>query len=282
MRQGPFQSWPQALATGGLVVAHRGARSLAPENTLAAAQAAWQAGAAAWELDVTLSSDGHPLLLHDPDLRRTSNAAQVFPAKQSWLVAEFTLAQIRRLDFGSWFLEADPFGRLAAGEVSEQQAASYAHLKAPTLQEALEFTRQQGWLVNLEIKDLSGRRPAPDPVVAVASLVLELGLKDRVLVSSFNIDYLRQIKTLEPKIATGLLVRQRPADPAAAVAAVGALTFHPLQGLYQLQEIRALSRAGLAILPWCVNDRGLAQELWQAGARGVFSDLPQDLLALAS
>ena len=62
-----------------LIVAHRGARSLAPENTLAAARLALAAGAAMWEIDVRLSRDGEPVLVHDFDLKRISDAQDKFP-----------------------------------------------------------------------------------------------------------------------------------------------------------------------------------------------------------
>ena len=99
-----------------LNIAHRGARSLAPENTLAAAQKGLDTGADMWELDVGMTADGALFLIHDDTLERTSNAAQVFPQRAPWRVHEFTFDEIRQLDFGSWFVEQDPFGQIAAGK----------------------------------------------------------------------------------------------------------------------------------------------------------------------
>ena len=93
-----------------LNIAHRGARSIAPENTLAAALKALQSGADLWELDVVMTADGEPVVIHDKDLSRTSNVESVFPSRRPWLVHEFSLEEIRRLDFGSWFKAMDPFG----------------------------------------------------------------------------------------------------------------------------------------------------------------------------
>ena len=65
-----------------LNIAHRGARSLAPENTLAAAQKALELGADMWELDVAMTADGELIVIHDSTLERTSNARDVFPDRQ--------------------------------------------------------------------------------------------------------------------------------------------------------------------------------------------------------
>ena len=127
-----------------LNIAHRGARSLAPENTLAAARKGLEAGADMWELDIQITADGELIVIHDTTLKRTSNVREVFPNRKPWLVHEFTLDEIRLLDFGSWFRKQDPFGQIAAGMVAESDLASYVHQQAPTLKEALTFTLDAG------------------------------------------------------------------------------------------------------------------------------------------
>jgi len=107
--------------TRPLVIAHRGDSSRAPENTLDAARLGWDAGAEAWELDVQLSRDGVPVVIHDESLLRTTDVAGRFAGDvrepAGFLVSDFDLAEIRSLDAGSWFLEpgrgsrtADRFG----------------------------------------------------------------------------------------------------------------------------------------------------------------------------
>ena len=107
-----------AIRKRRLIAAHRGARSLAPENTLAAARLALAAGARMWEIDVRMSRDGEIVLIHDPNLERTSDAPGKFPGRSPWLVHDFTLDELKTLDFGSWFSETDPFGQIAAGKIS--------------------------------------------------------------------------------------------------------------------------------------------------------------------
>ncbi|HEX7556623.1 MAG TPA: glycerophosphodiester phosphodiesterase family protein, partial [Leptolinea sp.] len=100
-----------------LNIAHRGARSLAPENTLAAARKALEVGADLWECDVALTADGIPVILHDDNLRRTSNASSVYPNRKPWKLQTFTLEELKKLDFGSWFLTTDPFKQIKLGQI---------------------------------------------------------------------------------------------------------------------------------------------------------------------
>ncbi len=84
-----------------------------------------------WELDVAMSGDGELFVVHDDTLERTSNAAQVFPQRRPWSNHTFTLAEIRSLDFGSWFVEQDPFKQIQSGQVSAAEQAAYRGERAP-------------------------------------------------------------------------------------------------------------------------------------------------------
>src|SRR3984957_6809237 len=94
-----------------VVVAHRGDSFHAPENTLEAARLAQQAGADAWELDVQLTRDGVPVVLHDESLLRTTDVATRFKddpgGRAGFRVSDFDFEEIRSLDAGSWFVAAD-------------------------------------------------------------------------------------------------------------------------------------------------------------------------------
>jgi len=133
-------------------IAHRGARSLAPENTISAARKALEVGADGWELDVQMSRDKKMVVIHDENLVRTSNVKEIFPHREPWLVRDFTLKELQELDFGSWFNETDPFEQIAAGNVSKEEQRSFAGVKILSLEEALEFTKKSKWKVNIEIK----------------------------------------------------------------------------------------------------------------------------------
>jgi glycerophosphoryl diester phosphodiesterase len=264
-----------------LNIAHRGARSLAPENTLAAARAALDAGADMWELDVSLTADGIPVLLHDDTLERTSNVADIFPERRPWLVSRFSLAELRRLDFGSWFVELDPFRQIAAGNLSPDACAALRGEAIPTLREALDFTREHRWRVNVEIK-FPMQGPADDGVVGqVVAMIEELGLAEQVIVSSFYHPYLARVKALNPALATGALVHQTPAEnPVDILTRLQAVAYHPSRRAILPADIVSLRAQGFDVNVYTVNDEALMQTLIESQASGIITDFPQTLAAL--
>ncbi len=260
-----------------LNIAHRGARSLAPENTLIAARTGFEIGADMWELDVAASADGELVVLHDDTLERTSNARQVYPDRSPWLVHTFTLAELRRLDFGSWFNETDPFGQIAAGFVTVEMQRSFVGAPIPTLREALIFTRDQQWSVNIEIKDASttpGDKYLPEKVVA---LIAGLDMAGHVMISSFNHSYLRRVKAVNPAIPTAALVEAPTADPVGLVRSLGAAGYNPGLEYIHPGDIPAIRRAGVEVFVWTVNETSDMRSLIRNGVSGIFTDFPQRL-----
>lgn len=140
-----------------LIIAHRGASALAPENTLAAFALALKQGADGIELDVMLTRDKELAVIHDASVDRTTNG--------NGLVAEMTLADLRKLDAGSKF------------------SPDFAGEPIPTLRQVLELTGSR-ILVNIELKNYA--HPLDALTECVIRLVQELGLSQSVLLSSFN------------------------------------------------------------------------------------------------
>jgi glycerophosphoryl diester phosphodiesterase len=262
------------------IIAHRGARSLAPENTLPAAVKALEVGADGWELDVAMSADGELVLIHDDTLERTSNAAQVFPDRGPWLVYDFTMDELLQLDFGSWFVASDPFGQAAESQITAAELDSYVGLHITTLAEALQFTKDNDWWVNIEIKDASGTAADALIVSKVVELVDELGMQEQVLISSFKHDYLRQVKAIDASIATGALVNTVVVDPVGLMEALGAQAFHPRINLAFAEQVDKLRDAGYGVNVWTVNEESEMKELVEMGVSGIFTDFPQRLKPL--
>ncbi len=239
-------SAPVGNNTRPLIIAHRGARSLAPENTLAAARKALQAGADMWEMDVAVTSDGELVVIHDDTLERTCNAADLFPDRRPWNVWDFTLAEIQTLDCGSWFGDKDPFGQIKAGNVSAEDVASYAGERAPTLRQVLEFTRDNDWRVNVELKDQPTDELGRILVVKTVALIQELGMDegDRVALSSFNHDYLKEIRALDPRIPIQALTSKKIGDLPAYLQQLGTIACNPKAGIWKPQELGELRASG--------------------------------------
>lgn len=264
-----------------LVQAHRGFRGIAPENTLLAARKGLEAGADLWELDVAASRDGELVVLHDDTLVRTTDARERFPGRAPWIVYDFTLAELRSLDAGSWYPAADPFGQAASGRVGPADLASFAGERIPTLREALEFTRDSGWMVNVEIKDATGRACEGWIVERTVALLRELGLVGRCCVSSFNHAYIERVKRAEPAIETGALVEKRaPDDVVAMLRRTGARSYNPDKKILDERTVKAVRAAGFDVYVWTVNEEADMRRLVDWGVTALITDFPDRALAV--
>lgn len=274
-------SWPEfagnVIVSRPLNIAHRGARSLAPENTLAAARQALAVGANMWELDVSLTADGELILIHDDSLVRTTDVRQQFPDRAPWHCATFTLAEIKQLDAGSFFVESDPFGTIAAGAIDAQTQASLRGEPIPTLAEALQFTRDHNWSVNVEIKKTPPPLESFPVVERVLDLIVALGMQGQVLLSSFEHRYLKTANAINPAIPTAALVKQPPADPVALLQRLQCRVYHPHYRLVDADQIGQLRQAGFEVNVWTVNRPEEIHYFSEAGASGIITDFPQVL-----
>ena len=281
-----------AAQAGPLNIAHRGARSLAPENTLPAFQIALErCGADMIELDVHLSKDSVPVIIHDDDLTRTTNAEEVYPTRSPWWVGDFTYAELLRLDAGSWFVEKDPFGQIKARQVpdADLKLFSAGRVRLPTLRQALTLVAAKKSRVNIEIKYF------PVFYAGIIEKVLEevraAHLEKQVLISTFNHEALVEIRKQAPEIQTGALCDQPvfPLDPyLKRLLKVNA--YNPgfenigeksleYRHRARLREdvIKAAHEAGLKVNVWTVNRPEDMRALWKAGVDGIITDFPQTL-----
>ena len=273
---------PGAAPSRPLVIAHRGARSLAPENTLAAARQAWAAGADLWELDVTLTADKEAVVMHDDTLRRTCNVEEVFPQRQRQPVGQFTLTEVQNLDCGSWFNEEDPFGQIAAGAVSEADQRSYVGEQAPSLRRALEWTLEQGWRVNVELKRQPTAQDGRVLVEKTVALIEELGLGDSAVISSFEHDYLALVEQAAFHPTTQAVSSKHIRDLPAYLNQTGIDGCNPKAQAWSVGDLADLSQRGIALNVWTVNDEQTMRALINAGVSGIITDYPQRLVEMLS
>lgn len=257
-----------------LVAAHRGARAVRPENTLCAFEHAL--GRCDFlEVDVQCSRDGVPVILHDATLSRTSDVARVpaFSDRAPWRVHDFSLDELRRLDFGSWFLEADPFHALQDGELDPGELEPLLPQPLPTLAELLQFVHDQRFPVNLEIKDLSGTPCHRRVVGQMVEQIRCAGCSERVLISSMHHHYLRQLAEQAPDISTAALVADRhPPALVAYLRDLGVCAYHPADAITDASLVELLARAGIAVNVFTVNDPVRKTALFAMGVRSVFTD----------
>jgi glycerophosphoryl diester phosphodiesterase len=235
------------------VIAHRGAKAASPENTLASIRQAVAEGASWVEFDVKLTSDGHPILMHDPTLERTTNG--------KGKVAETTLADIRALDAGGWF------GTRFAGE------------KVPTLEEALEVMSGLAMGFNLEIKPCPGREAETAQAAARCVKQCWPGYLPIPIFSSFKAEALAASRTAAPEIPRGFLFERLPADWQRQVTELGCAAVHPNARHLTREEVAAVKGAGFPVLTWTVNEPARGRELLSWGVDALITDNPAVLLA---
>jgi glycerophosphoryl diester phosphodiesterase len=234
-----------------LNIAHRGASAVAPGNTLAAFEKAVELGADGAELDVQLSSDGVPVVIHDFIVDRTTDG--------TGRVAEMPLAQLRELDAGAAFSPA------------------FAGQRIPTLAEVLDAFGGQ-LLLNIELKTISLWDPRLEE--AVVAQVRRHGLEERVLFSSFNPFSLRRAKRLEPRIPVGLIygpdlplpLRRAWLAPLAVHEAR-----HPMHTMVDAGYAAWARGRGYKVNVWTVDDAETMLRLIALGVHGIITNVPDVL-----
>jgi len=243
-----------------LVLAHRGASDMAPENTLAAFQAAIAAGADGFELDVTRCASGEIVVIHDDTLERTTDG--------TGRVAATPWSALRELDAGSWF------------------APQYAGERIPMLQEVLDLAADRrenegGCRVNIEIKGMGLRGDGLEREVAV--MVRAHGLEQHVLLSSFNPLALWRARRAAPDLPRGLLYADGlPIYLARAWARplVAPTALHPHERMVDEGYVRWARRMGYRLNVWTVDDLQAMRQMIALGVDGIITNHPARLRAL--
>ncbi|MFJ2825183.1 glycerophosphodiester phosphodiesterase [Streptomyces toxytricini] len=248
---------------GPVVYAHRGASAYAPENTLAAVDAAVRLGFDWVENDVQRTRDGELVVIHDDTLARTTDAEEVFPGRAPWRVRDFTAEEISRLDAGSWF------------------GASFAGARVPTLREYLARVQRNRQRLLLEIK-----KPELYPGIEDQTLrVLEeegwldtAHVQRRLVVQSFSADCIRLVHGLRPDVVTAFLGTPPVADlPAYAAFTDRINPWHTTISADWVAAVHGLVGAhgkALEVDTWIVDDAVTARKVRDMGVDGIISNAP--------
>ena len=187
--------------------AHRGARSLAPENTMLAIRKAWEIGTQGVEVDVRMTGDGQLVIHHDEALTRTTDAARIYPQRSTHPLSTFSSAELHQLDAGSWFIASDPFDQIKAGHLSPGDINEIPNRRIPHLRELLQYVKGKQWRINLELKDITTQlKEFPFVESVIARIEKEQVDKEKIIISSFNHDYLRIVQRCAPGIEVNALI----------------------------------------------------------------------------
>ena len=220
----------ELLKKPDLIAAHRGDRSQKPENTLSAL--ASSIGKCDFiEIDVQLTKDLVPVIIHDETLNRTSNVSNIqrFKDRTPWIVSDFTLKELQSLDFGSWFN-------------SEYESIL-------TLEKALSFVKENHLFLNVEIKDMSKTFSDEIVVEIIIDMIKKTQTEHLVLLSSFYHHYLPMCKKLSSKIPTAALqLYKHPDNLINYLHTLQVNAYHPEDKITNKKTVADLREAG-----FCVN-----------------------------
>ena len=241
------------------IFAHRGASSLAPENTMAAFVKAMEVGARSIEFDVDIMGDGSLLVIHDDTLDRTTSGSGRYH--------ELGYSALRKLDAGAWF------------------SSTYRFERIPELATVLTFLNGSNMRANLEIKPHTGSEHMREELVERVSRSLDdLDAIDELLVSSFDHGQLAHFHELRPAVGLGwLFARTDQVGPTwqEGAAELECRAIHPDNTGLTRGEVDEMLEAGFEVNVWTVNDLERARELATWGVTGIFTDRPQDFPAEA-
>jgi glycerophosphoryl diester phosphodiesterase len=249
-----------------LIIGHRGASAVAPENTMASFREAIAVGADGIEFDVRLTRDGVPVIIHDSTLRRTGG----LPHR----VAELSSAELAKIDVGSWFAERKG---LSPG--------TFANETVPSLAELFTFFQSNNSTLYLEMKCDS---PSEQRALAEACVraIDEYDFKERVIVECFQLPALKILKEIDPEIKTvalfeptftnpSVLSDQRIINHALEIGAAALALHHRLAREGLVQKAKA---AGLHVAVWTVDDPAWIERARAIGIDALITNDPAAML----
>ena len=291
---------PAVDAVSWDVQGHRGARGIRPENTLPAFEIALDVGVTTLELDLHLSSDGIPVIWHDPEIDPSKcvaddpslPAATDEPGVRTLTASELAAYRCdQNPDRGRYPDQLPEPGVVAGSEYSIVPLASlfemvddYAQSPDKTQQQRDNAASVQ---FNVELKrnpsspagigdSFDGENPA-EFEIAVADLISEWGYEQRVIVQSFDHRSLWAIHTIAPAVRLAAL-SSRDIPDLADLADRGASIWSPRHTLLSKELVADAAAAGLLVIPWTVNDEADVCSVMSMGTAGVITDRPDLVL----
>ncbi|HUS12057.1 MAG TPA: glycerophosphodiester phosphodiesterase family protein [Pyrinomonadaceae bacterium] len=260
-----FASVTSSMSLRPLILGHRGASAVAPENTLAAFSRAMSDGADGIEFDVRLARDRIPVVIHDATLKRTGLIQRA--------VSELTAKELQQIDVGGWFARRT---RSASSSIAE---------KLPLLEQVCELFRENDGFLYIEMK--CDKNDGPVLAEAVVRLARDSGLAERVVIESFDLPAIAAVKKIDAGIRTAALFEPKLSQPISSVRRlrmintacdVGADEIALHHSLASARAIDKASQAGLEIVVWTVADPawiGIARSL---GIKALITNDPASLV----
>lgn len=252
------------MSSTPLILGHRGASALAPENTLAAFARAIADGADGIEFDVRLSRDELPVVIHDDTLKRTGLIDRA--------VSELTAAELQKIDVGSWFGQRSHQGAIPNSSSGES---------LPLLSEVFELFSKLTGVLYVEMKCETQEGPAL--AAQVVRLVREYQLTERVVVESFDLASIHEVKRVDSGVRTAALFEPKLSQP---ISTLRRLKMVDRALEWQADEIalhhtlasdavvESSQKHGLEVVVWTVDNTSWIQRAKSLGVKALISNDP--------
>lgn len=238
-----------------LKIAHRGYRDKYPENTLLAFEKSL--GKCDFiELDIQVTKDYELVVFHDYTLERTTNIKnnKNLSPKGSYNIYDYTLAELKLLDIGSWFDTTLPKQTIL------------------TLEEILGFGKQHNIALNIELKDCNYIKDELF-IQKLCDTIEKFNITIPLLISSFNSNYLKLLKKSCPLISTALNSYKHPKHLIQYLKELDVCAYHISKNAVDTIPMDDLIKNNIPVSVFTVNDKNLQTKLFQKEIRGVFTDI---------
>lgn len=254
------------MTSSPLILGHRGASAVAPENTLAAFSRAIRDGADGIEFDVRLSRDAVPVVIHDATLKRTGLIDR--------LIRELNSSELQRIDVGSWF-----DGRVQSPDVS------FAGERLPLLAQVFELFSANTGLLYIEMKCNTGEGAAL--ASGVVKLIHEFRMAERAVVESFDLSAITEIKKIDEGIRTAALFEPKLSRPISTVRRLKMVDLACQHGAEEIalhhslagpRVIEKAKREGLDVVVWTVDDSDWIARARTLGVKALITNSPATLV----
>lgn len=241
------------------VIAHRGANVNAPQNTLPAFEKAIELGCDGFETDIHLTKDGIPVVCHNFTIDETSNGKGE--------IKDYTFDELREFDFGAY------------------KGEEFKGTKIPTLDEFLDvYAKKKMRVLDIELKSRIIGESGTELAKKTVEAVIEHGLIDTLLISSFDPALLVVCKKIDKRCKTGLLyvanstlgarIALRPFKYAEET---GCDALHPMYLHVNSLYVKMAHEKGLQVNAWTVDNEKIAKTLVKMGVDGLISDCPDTM-----
>ena len=248
-----------------LIIAHRGASEVAPENTLAALRRAIEDGADGLEFDVRLSKDNVPVLFHDANLRRLS----VYDEP----VAKFSAAELGAIDVGSWFNERYP-------ELANRRFTAET---VPTLADTLRFLESYTGIIYVELKCRESE--IRTLTRAVGEIIKHSPLLPQIIVKSFQFEAIPAVRALCPNIKTAVLfapkimtILRKEKRLINVAAELGAEMISVHFSLATKKLVKKAEKKNLAVTIWTADNPIWARRAYDLGVYAIITNNPARMI----